>query len=248
MSLLQYDSGPETRILEVGSGSLGITRFLRRKVIAVDLAFEGPRLPWLVPCRASALHLPFADGTFVTVLAVDVLEHIPADRRRDFLSELLRVTRANLILTFPSGSRATAVEERLMRSLDRFGLTTPEWLLEHRSIGLPDVEETRRLLEDIGREQRKKLSLSHRRITNTTYWYAETLLRATPLQWLLLPLINLLPRPIQAVFLDKGPERYRAVVQVRVGCSEGQGRVFQSDLNTLFRMRTTRQIDTSAGA
>lgn len=64
--------------------------------------------------RASALDLPFPDGSFDRIIAAEVLEHIPADRRA--LSELARVLR-------PGG---------------RIAVTVPRWFPELVNWALSD--------------------------------------------------------------------------------------------------------------
>ncbi len=66
------------------------------------------------PVRASALELPFADGSFDRVIAAEVLEHIPDDGRA--MSELARVLRP--------GGRMAATVPRFFPELVNWALSS----------------------------------------------------------------------------------------------------------------------------
>ena len=52
---------------------------------------------------ASASSLPFRDGVFDYVLAIEVIEHLPKEDGERMLSELERVCRSKIVLTTPNG-------------------------------------------------------------------------------------------------------------------------------------------------
>ncbi|HEY2787462.1 MAG TPA: glycosyltransferase [Fimbriiglobus sp.] len=86
--------------------------------------------------------LPFADGAFDAVVSLEVLEHVPAEGRRFFLSECLRVSRRGCVWTCPNGvaeiRRAEAVGSATYAL--RNGKPHP-FLQEHADYGLPTTEE-----------------------------------------------------------------------------------------------------------
>ena len=97
-----------TRILEVGIGEgevLGRVRerFPRVPVAGVDLPDEALAGHWrreqLAAMFGDATRLPFADATFDLVLAIEVLEHVPAPDAA--LAELARVGTGTLVASVP---------------------------------------------------------------------------------------------------------------------------------------------------
>jgi len=96
------------RILEIGAGGDGIARFLKYsgdlekfEVVLTDIdkgKLENAKLG--SPIVVDGCNLPFKDNSFDVVVSVDVLEHIPKDRREKFLRELKRVCRRIVLLHF----------------------------------------------------------------------------------------------------------------------------------------------------
>jgi SAM-dependent methyltransferase len=149
---------PNPRVLEVGSGSGGVTEFLSHPVTGVDPAFErtaARSTGWLTPITGSAEALPFDDSTFDLVLSVEVLEHLPPEVRQRALREMVRVLRPDgrLIVTFPSGATAARLDKALNDAhRKRFGVDHP-WAIEHLQHGVPDAPRVVGELRDsLGRE------------------------------------------------------------------------------------------------
>lgn len=140
-----------SRLLEVGSGAHGISRYLGNgwSLTACDIAFDDygaedsgaidPRVDRVV---GSVLDLPFADGAFDVVVALDLLEHLPSAHRPLALSELRRVTATRLIAGCPAGAAALVADQRLASFYDRIlRRPRPQWLEEHLDNGFPDPAE-----------------------------------------------------------------------------------------------------------
>ena len=135
-------------ILEIGSGSVGIGKFYPSAFVGCDLGFAFKPRPPMLPVLASATQLPFSKSSFDAVIASDVLEHIPPDRRMSAIRETLRVTRKLAIFGFPSGPGAFDWDCKLAKAYDCRKLERPVWLGEHLRYGFPDD----RLFEDLKQE------------------------------------------------------------------------------------------------
>ena len=135
------------RILEVGSGSQGLGKFLVRRFVGAETDFSdytgGTRRPspWMLAVRADAAALPFAAGAFDLVLMIDVLEHVPPGVRAGLVRECARVARGALAIGFPSGGLAEAHDRQLDRWLGARGLQRPGWLAEHLRHPFPTAGE-----------------------------------------------------------------------------------------------------------
>ncbi len=70
-----------------------VLKDVKAMVGAMSVAGEVPPPGALAALASDALRLPFGDGTFDVVIASEVLEHIPDDRRA--MSELARVAKRN---------------------------------------------------------------------------------------------------------------------------------------------------------
>ncbi|HSX18653.1 MAG TPA: methyltransferase domain-containing protein [Candidatus Saccharimonadales bacterium] len=85
--------------------------------------------------------LPFKDGSFETVCAIDVLEHIGKKDREKFVSDLYRVCSKKAILSFPMGTNYHInYEKQLAKWLEKKGMDVT-YLKEHIALGLPTKQE-----------------------------------------------------------------------------------------------------------
>jgi hypothetical protein len=134
-------------ILEVGRGEVGMAHLLGAPVVTCDILPASRRAPGEAFVRASGTTLPFRGSSFDAVVAVDVLEHLPRDRRPLFLREAARVSRGMVLLAVPTDESGPA--EARHRALLKSARRTPNpWLEEHREWGLPSERE---ILEGIPR-------------------------------------------------------------------------------------------------
>ena len=129
------------RILEVGSGSSGLSAFLGRKVVGVDSHFDRERRALLTPVRGHAGQLPFRNGSFELVVSLDLIEHVPRAGRAEVIADMFRLSSSSLIIGCPVGKAAESCDRAFAAWLRRAGKEVPWWVLEHFERGIPTEQE-----------------------------------------------------------------------------------------------------------
>lgn len=159
------------KILEVGSGQVGITPFLKKQVFSVDLHFTGETNSLVRPIVASAMELPFQDGAFDFVICVDMLEHIPNEERKNAVAEFLRLSRNEVIIGVPCNQITSEYEKRLNDiHMDYLHRENP-FLREHIEFGLPEAEEMKSIISTCAIEAWREYALREVRNVNLHIWY-----------------------------------------------------------------------------
>jgi hypothetical protein len=91
---------------------------------------------------ASGAKIPYEDQSFSAVTSIDTLEHVPGDKREDFLGELCRVSSDLVILAAPFHHPSVAAVEKQLSSAYEAAFRTPHpWLDEHVRFGLPEIDQ-----------------------------------------------------------------------------------------------------------
>jgi predicted SAM-dependent methyltransferase len=141
--LLKKEKLDKSKILEVGSGSYGITPYLKRKIIGVDTTFDEPEYPLLEQKVGSTIKLPFDENSFDVVILSDVLEHLPKEIRAQAVNEAIRVSRKKIIISGPFGKEAARQDKLLAKySVRKIGKMHP-FFKDHLKYGLPETIEVR---------------------------------------------------------------------------------------------------------
>jgi glycosyltransferase involved in cell wall biosynthesis len=130
---------PHYRLLDVGSGPVRLVEaFLPAwiEVVRTDVTtFGDSSIIQMAPDGS----LPFPDGAFDIVLAMDVLEHVPASQRPSLIAECQRVAGRSLIIGGPVRSAEVVAAERAFAELARtVSGQELEFLAEHARFGLPE--------------------------------------------------------------------------------------------------------------
>ena len=131
------------RVLDVGAGDADLARAFLPERFTISLAdtdaFGRPDITLLQP----GAPLPFADRSFDVVLAMDVLEHVPAAARPGLVGELTRVADTAAVLSHPVASPAVVAAEEVLAAAYRTFFGEPsQFLAEHAHHGLPTTEST----------------------------------------------------------------------------------------------------------
>ena len=104
--------------------------------------------------RGDALDMDFGENQFDVVVSLDVLEHIPNEKRKLFLTEQFRVAKHAVVLAapfnFPEVQRA---EEKCLAYYRETTGTNHRWLEEHKLEGLPNFAETLRLARELASDR-----------------------------------------------------------------------------------------------
>lgn len=135
-------------ILEVGSGGLGITPYLKQKVVGLDTKFEPPFHPKLEKKTGTGLKIPFADKSFDVVISVDTLEHISSENREKVILEMIRVAKKEIIIAVPTGEKSSKQDKELNEAYKQIYGKSFYFLDEQIGHGLPDEEEIKKILGD----------------------------------------------------------------------------------------------------
>lgn len=141
VKLLKKIKLDKSQILEVGSGSYGISPYLKRNITGVDMSFDEPEYPRLKQVIGSADNLPFKNNQFSVVILSDVLEHLPKNIREKSLNEAIRVARKVVFVSGPFGEKAFEQDKQLAEISQRtLGYIHP-FFKDHLEYGLPEIGE-----------------------------------------------------------------------------------------------------------
>lgn len=146
--------GQTFRILEVGANQHRRLDSLlpRDRIVHLDLEVPDEMKAHGDMIEADATALTFPDGCFDVVVALDVLEHIPASKRQDFLWHTTRVAGLMTIIAAPfDHPQVRAAEADASAFWDGLMPGPYRWLAEHAELGLPDLREMQALLTGLGR-------------------------------------------------------------------------------------------------
>jgi hypothetical protein len=127
------------RLLDVGSNGPGFAHYNRFKnvhqtnidIFDTDKSVQD-RFPEVEFLKYDGERLPFEDDFFDIAVCVDVLEHVPPEKRNSFLRDVIRISRNSIIFVFP-----VKTSERWEKFLSLITFHKIKFLEEHIEYGLP---------------------------------------------------------------------------------------------------------------
>tara|TARA_R110001583_G_scaffold152016_1_gene303815 strand:+ start:15862 stop:18756 length:2895 start_codon:yes stop_codon:yes gene_type:complete len=139
-------------VLEIGAnGHYNLISYLPDADITFSDINDQPITNNIKFIKADASNLPFSDGEFDFVISLDVLEHVPEDKRQKVITECTRVSSKAFILACPiDNDGKTTKSERVANDvfLKFHGMEHP-WLKEHFDEGLPTFDYVNGIIEDL---------------------------------------------------------------------------------------------------
>jgi methyltransferase family protein len=203
---------PGTRIVDVGSGSVGITPYLDHNVFGIDRSFDGPRATRLVRCTGDVLTLPFADRSVDVTLCVDTLEHLPPETRSAAVQELLRVTGKVAVIAVPCGPLSAQRDRDLSLRLRRRLARRDRFLDEHLEHGLPRLEDLQAWIADAGRKLGREFHARSEDNVDLRVWWLVQMAKVS-LVWRAALIVSF---PVAFPILRRfnGPPSYRQILYV----------------------------------
>lgn len=128
------------RILEVGSGNhANLEKFLPEdniKYLDIVLSEENKRNPKYI--LGDITEIDLEENSFDFIIALDVLEHIPASKREVFISKISKTVKYGVIISVPTEHVENIYNDKLLEPVfNSMGKEPPIWVHEHEEHGLP---------------------------------------------------------------------------------------------------------------
>jgi hypothetical protein len=155
LDLLYSKESQNVSILDVGGGSEYVSIVLSNlisnyKLTSLDiiprpLNFKGEYI------QADATNMSIDPNSYDAVITTDVLEHIPNDKKDDFISECIRVARDYVIIAAPFDTEGVDDVERATNDFNKILFNEDQaWLAEHFDNKKPNIEHTVDFIEKLG--------------------------------------------------------------------------------------------------
>jgi len=155
--LMDGEKHKKISLLDVGGGSPYMTSILKEVAIPHDLTtidilpkpkgFSGKYI------QGDATKMEFDDNTFDIVVSTDVLEHIPVERKKEFVQEAIRVAKEYIIIAAPFDTDGVDYAEHLTNDFNKKLFNEGQsWLEEHFEQTKPILSAVESVVEKNGLE------------------------------------------------------------------------------------------------
>jgi hypothetical protein len=148
-----------SKILEIGSGSLGIIPYLKSEIDGIDIDFSGPQTDLINKVKGTATDLPFRKNSYDTAIAVDVLEHLDREERKKAIYEMARVAKKLAVIVVPVGDLSQKQDRQLKERWEKIFGEENRFLSEHVENGLPTPDEVLVTIDKAARKLGKKVKV-----------------------------------------------------------------------------------------
>lgn len=148
-------------ILEVGSGAHGnLAQYLPKDdIVFLDLELPEDVLKDPRFVVGDATNLAYGEDSFDYIIALDVVEHIPTEKREAFIANINRVAKLGVVLSAPIFSEQSPHEDELLKSFYTLeGQDPPAWIDEHIDCTLPKTVDLLQLVRKQNVEEKNIVS------------------------------------------------------------------------------------------
>lgn len=167
VALIKNQHLENAKILDVGSGPLSLTPYLKVPVDGIDMDFsEGGNSPLLNKIKGTGTNLPFRKNSYDVVISTDTLEHIPKDNREKAIYDMIKVAKNLVVIVVPTGKLSEKQDQELDKYYQKVFGKKNQFLSEHVENGLPQNEEILVSIHKILRSLDKKGKVSSKPILN----------------------------------------------------------------------------------
>lgn len=166
ISVLKNRKMLDSKILEVGSGSLGITPYLNKSLDAIDVDFSGPQTPLLNKISGTADNLPFRKNSYDVLICADTLEHLEKNQREKAIEEMMRVAKKLIIIVVPTGDLSQEQDKKLDAYYQKIFSKKNNFLSQHVENGLPSTNEILVIFDRLSRKLNKKTKITSKPLLN----------------------------------------------------------------------------------
>lgn len=136
-------NGEIDTILEFGAGSHFNLRnvFPDSEITFLDLNMPEELLDGDRCVKGDITNLQYPDNMFDFLIGLDVLEHIPIEKRCDAIKNIVRVSKKGFFISFPMGDEKSDISDSILELYYRqLHICPPIWIREHVDCLLPKVE------------------------------------------------------------------------------------------------------------